>query len=341
MYIKRYSVAAFALMAIVGWYVYAYLTNETITIDFFGIPLPPLSIALLVVVPLFVLYIASVLHMSFYSMLASLKARRSEKDYEKVFDSVVDAYLGKINRKHSLKTAEFSLFGNLLDQSTVFPSTKIDLESDDPKAKKVSVVLELIDNIKKGESVELKAYSLLPQNSLVIQNHKNMYKNGDITADEVLSHPKKYDKSVCEEVYTDYIKTATVANIDKYKEFLNKDALFAILARVNADENTLEIANEALQILFSRLELDTQDYINISRITASSMIPDQRIKLFETISNEKEEATDAYLYTLLDLEMLDPAYAMLDISQPDEFQNFKAYRALKECNRPFNIELFI
>ena len=341
MYIKRYSIAAFALMAIVGWYVYAYLTHETIIIDFFGIPLPSLSIALLVVVPLFVLYIASVLHMSFYSMLASLKARRSEKDYEKVFDSVVDAYLGKINRKHALKTAEFSLFGTLLDQSTVFPNTRIDFESDDPKAKKVSVVLDIIENIKNGESVDLKPYSLLPQNALVIQNHKNMYKNGDITAEEVLSHPKKYDKSVCETVYATYIETATVANIDKYKEFLNKDALFAILTRVNADENTLEISNEALQILFSKLELDTQDYINISRATASSMIPDQRIKLFETISNENEEATDAYLYTLLDLEMLEPAYAMLDISQPDEFQNFKAYRALKECNRPFNIELFI
>lgn len=340
MYIKRYSVAAFALMAIVGWYVYAYLTNETMIIDFFGIPLPSLSIAFLVVIPLFVLYIASVLHMSFYSMLATLKARKSEKDYERVFDSVANAYLGKINRKHTLKTAEYALFGALLDGSTVFPNGKIDFESDDPKAKKVTAVLDLIEDIKNAKSVDLKAYSLLPENPLMVQNHKNMYKNGDITAEEVLSHPKKYDKSVCETVYTDYIKTATVSNIDKYKEFLNKDALFAILSRVNADENTLEISNEALLILFSKLVLEKKDYMDISRLTASSMIPDQRIKLFETLSSEKEEATEAYLYTLLDLEMLDPAYAILDISQPDEFQNFKAYRALKECKQAFNIELF-
>ena len=341
MYIKRYSIAAFILMALVGWYVYAYITPETKIIDFFGIPLPSLSIALLVVVPLFVLYIGSVIHMFFYSMLASIKARRSEKDYEKVFDSVVDAYLGKINRKHALKTQEYALFGTLLDQSTVFPNSKIDFESDDPKAKKVTTALDIIESIKNRQSADLKAYNLLPENPLVIQNHKNMYKNGDINAEEVLSHPKKYDKLVCEEVYADYIKTATVAQIDKYKEFLTKDALYAILARVNADENTIEISNDALQVLFSSLQLDAQDYMKISRIIASSMIPDQRIKLFETISNEKEEATDAYLYTLLDLEMLEPAYAMLDISQPNEFQNFKAYRALKECNRPFNIELFI
>ena len=341
MYIKRYSIAAFVLMALVGWYVYAYLTHETIVIDFFGIALPSLSIALLVVVPLFVLYIASVIHMSFYNMLANLKIRRTEKDYEKLFHSIIDAYLGKIDRKYNFKTAPFMLFGNLLEHSTVFPNGQIELDSDDEKTKKISVVLDSIEKIKNGEVVDLKPYSLLPENALVVQNHRNMYKKGDISSEEILANVKKYTSSLSKEVYTDFVKTASVANIDKYNEFLTKDALFVILSRVNADENTLEISNEVLQTLCSKLELNKEDYIAISKITSSSMIPDQRIKLFETVSNEKEEAMDAYLYTLLDLEMLEPAYAILEISQPDEFQNFKAYRTLKECNQPFSLELFI
>ena len=341
MHIKRYSIAAFVLMALVGWYVYAYLTHGTIVIDFFGIPLPSLSIALLVIVPVFVLYVASVVHMSFYSMLANLKIRRTEKDYEKLFNSIIDAYLGKVNRKHNLKTAPFTLFGNLLDHSTVFPNGKIELDSDDEKTKKINNVLESIEKIKNGEVVDLKSHSLLPINPLVVQNNRNMYKKGDISSEDILSNAKKYTPSLCEEVYSDFVKKASVANINKYKEFLTKDALFIILSRVNADENTLEISNEALQELCSKLELNKEDYMKISKITSSSMIPDQRIKLFETISNEKEEAMDAYLYTLLDLEMLEPAYAILEISQPDEFQNFKAYRTLKECNQPFNLELFI
>ena len=70
-------------------------------------------------------------------------------------------------------------------------------------------------------------------------------------------------------------------------------------------------------------------------------MPEQRIKLFETLSNEKEEATDAYLFTLFDLEMLAPADEILESSQATEFVHFKAYRALKECNKNFNINLFI
>lgn len=117
--------------------------------------------------------------------------------------------------------------------------------------------------------------------------------------------------------------------------------MFVILGRVNADENTLEISNEALMTLFINLDLTKQDYIKSSQITSGGMNPDQRIKLFETISNGRDEATDAYLFTLFDLEMLPPAYALLDISQPNEYQNFKAYRALKESNQYFSIDLFI
>lgn len=328
-------------MAFVGWYVYAYLTHETIAIDLFGVPMPSVSVALLVLAPIFILYIGSVLHMSFYSMLANLKIRKSEKDYEKLFDSIIDAYLGKANRKHNFKTPTFELFGNLLDNSVVFPNQKIVLNSDDDKSKKVNAALKAIEEIKSGEVVDLKQYSLSIENELVIQNNRNMYKKGNISAEDILSRANKYSETLCKEVYVDFVKTASVAAIDKYKQHLTKNALFVILSRVNANENTLEISNEAILTLLSNLEMDMKDYVNMANITSSGMIPEQRIKLFETLSNQNDEATDAYLFTLFDLEMLSPAYALLDISQADEYKNFKAYRALKECNQQFNIELFI
>ena len=342
MYIKRYSVAAFILMAVVGWYVYAYLTHDTIAIDFFGVyELPALSIALLVVIPLFVLYIASVLHMSFYNMLASLKLRKSQKDYEKLFDSITDAYLGKTDRKHNFKTAEYELFGKLLDNSMVFPSGDITLDEGDDRTKKLSAALKAIKDIQSGEVVELKPFAVDNNNPLYIQNQRNMYKKGNLKAEEILSHSAKYAKELCEEVYKDYAQNATFANLDKYKEFLTKESLFNILSRINADENSLEVSNDLILNLLSCVELDENDYMKISKVTAKSMNPDQRIKLFETLSADKEEAVEAYLYTLFDLEMLEPAYALLEISQPDEYKKFKAYKALKENNQNFNIELFI
>jgi hypothetical protein len=71
------------------------------------------------------------------------------------------------------------------------------------------------------------------------------------------------------------------------------------------------------------------------------MLPEQRMKLFETLSNENELTMEAYLFTLFDLEMLTPAKEILDASQNSDYAQFKAYSSLKECGKHFNINIFI
>jgi hypothetical protein len=39
--------------------------------------------------------------------------------------------------------------------------------------------------------------------------------------------------------------------------------------------------------------------------------------------------------------MMDLADDILDASSAEEYQNFKAYKALKECNKNYSIDLFI
>ena len=340
MYIKRYSIAAFIWIALVGWYVYAYVTQDSINIDFFGIPLPSLAIAIWVIVPLVVLYLASVFHMAFYSMLGNFKLRGYEKDFEKIIDAIIDAYLGKKSRSYTFKTDRYKLLGKLLEKSTIFPTGELIGNTGNEK---IDRVLRMIDDIKRGEVVDLKPFNLLPENPLVIQNEKNKVNKGEITAADILSNCTKYADELCQYVYIDYVKTASLQNILKYKAFLTKESLHEIMARINSDEHTLTISNEDLIELLNKLELSKQDYIELSiTLSKAGMIPEQRMKLFETLSNEHhEEAMDAYLFTLFDLEMLAPADEILDNAQPDEYQNFRAYRALKECGKNFSIYLFI
>lgn len=337
MHIKRYTIASFILIALIGLYVGAYISDETISINIFGVTLPSLSVAIWVMVPLVIFYIASLGHISFYSLLGSFKLRRYEKDYEKIIESIVDAYLGKKDRVHLFKTPRYKLLGTLLDNTALFPNN-IDIESIENE--KIKSTIKLIEDIKSGQVVELKKLSLPIDNALVIQNNRNKYKNGDLSAEDILSKPDKYDETFLKEVYIDFVKVSPVYAMENYKKFMTKEALFTILARVNADENTIEISNETLIDMFDILDLDTKDYLEASASLSLTMLPEQRIKLFETISVEKEEAMDAYLFTLFDLEMIAPADAILEISQPDEFLNFKAYRALKDCNQNFDIKLF-
>ncbi|WP_457749029.1 hypothetical protein [Sulfurimonas sp.] len=339
MYIKRYTIAALVWMGLVGWYVYAYVTQGSMSIDLFGIPMPSLSIALWVIVPIFILYLASVAHMTFYSMIGNFRLRKYEKDYEKLINAIVDAYLGKKERNYSFKTERYSLLGTLIENSVIYPTGTL---LDKVNNEKIDTVLQVIQSIKNGEVADLKPYNLPSDNELVIQNERNRYKKEQISAESILANCTKYDDSLCKEVYIDYVKTAPLNGIKKYKSFLTKEALHVILSRINADENTLEITNEDLIDLFKKLDFNKKDYIEISSILSKGgMIPEQRMKLFEMLSDENEDAMDAYLYTLYDLEMIAPANAILDNSQLDEYSNFKAYRALKECGKNFSINMFV
>lgn len=339
MYIKRYTIVALVWMGLVGWYVYAYITQKSMSIDLFGIPMPSLSIALWAIAPVFILYLASVTHMTFYSILGNFRLRKYEKDYQKLINAIIDAYLGKKERNYSFKTDRYKVLGTLLQNSIIYPKDTMIGKIDDEK---INRVLKAIQEIKKGEVADLKPYNLASDNELVIQNERNRYKKDQIDAETLLSNATKYDDRLCKEAYVDYVKTASLSGIKKYKAFLTKEALYEILARINADENTLEISNEDLVELFEKLVLNKKDYIEISSILAKGgMIPEQRMKLFEILSDKNEDVMDAYLYTLYDLEMIAPANTILDNSQPDEYQQFKAYRVLKECGKNFNISMFV
>ena len=338
MYLKRYTTASFLLIVIVGWYVYAFVTQDSYAINLFGVQLPSISIAVLISIPLIILYIGSLFHMAFYSFLNGLNNKKYEKDNEKFIDSIVDAYLGKQDRSRVYKTDRYKLLGKVIDNSNLMATST--LKPDTPN-EKINNVLEIIEELKNGKIVNLKKYSLEVSNQLTIINQRNMYKNGDLSAENILNARDKYTKSFLEEVYIDFVKESPLYAIDKYKENLTQEALFIILGRINADENTLEITNDELMSLFSHLELNSDDYIAISRAVSLNMVPEQRIKLFERLSESSEEMLGAYLYTLFDLEMLSPAEELLNNTQQDEYLNFKSYRALKECGKNFNIDLFV
>ena len=276
--------------------------------------------------------------MMFYSILGGFKLRKYEKDYAKMIDAIVLAYLGKKDREHTYKTERYQVMGELIDNSTLFPTHNL---ANNTPNEKINNVIKIIEDIKKGEVVDLKQYSLLSTNQLVIQNERNRYKKGDITAENILGNQSKYDEVLLQEVFLDFIKTASLNNIEKYKSFFKKEALFIFLERINAEDNTLEVSNESLLSLMKDIKLDKKEYIQISSALAQSMVPEQRMKLFESLSNENEDVINAYLYTLFDLELLTPADEILENTEQDEYLNFKAYRALKECNKHFNINLFV
>lgn len=337
MYIKRYTLSALLFMILVGWFVYAFVTQEIKTISFFGMELPPMPVAFWVVVPIFVFYVASVMHMSYYGLLNLFSQRKYQKDRETFVEALRDAYLGKANRFHQYRTDAYKQLGKMIDRSTITPTESLDETGNE----QIDTVLKALREVENGNIVELKKFQIDKENPIAVQNQINQLERGKVTAEDILSRSDRYSDSVCRMAYVKLVETAPLYAIEKYRQFMSKEALEVIARRINADEYILEVSNETLISFFNDVELTRADYLQLSAALAAHTVPDQRIKLFDTLATDHEEATEAYLYTLVDLELLAPVDEILDNSQPEEYPVFKAYRALKECNKHYNIDIFM
>lgn len=337
MYLKRYTLATLALLLFMGWYVSQFLGySQSESISLFGVQLPALPIAVLVLIPVVVLYFASVIHMLTYSVKNFFKLRSYQKDYDKLIDLIIDELLFK-EKKHSFKTARYELLGQVLENTSMMVKGELKETGNE----RLNAVLKVLNELKSGKPVDLRKFNLSETNPLVLQNQQNRMRNLELTSEEILKRRDKYSRDILEKALVNYAATAPMSAIEKYKEYLSKDALFIILARVNSPANTLDISNEEIIALISKLELKKADYLSVTKELSIHMIPEQRIQLMQDLADKDDEAQDAYFYTLFDLEMIDKAKECLEGIPSADAMKFRAYLALKQSGHNFNINLFI
>jgi len=335
MQLKRYTIGSFILMILVGLAVYS-INTESISFDLIGIHFPNLPIAFWVVVPLALLYLASVLHMAVYVLVGNFKLRRLNRDYEKMVDALRDSLLGVAERNYAFKSDAYKVMGRLIDNSLILPYETLQAVGNE----KLDEALLLLTDVKAHKKVEIKKFHLANTTSLMIQNNLNRLNRGELTADEVLSRPETYGDVVCQKAFESYVKTASMGSVIKFKNLFSKSSLFSFLGRINSAENGIEMNNEEAISLIKNLKMNSADFIDLSIVLAKNMIPEQRIRLFESMSEQCDDVMDAYFYTLYDLQMIDIANELLNNTSHDEYQIFKAYRDLKRSNKHYDIAIF-
>jgi len=337
MYIKRYSIAALLLIFAIGWFVYGFVSKESLHISVLGIMLPALPAAVWVALAMLLLYAATVFHMFFYSVVGTIRLRKYEKDYAYLLEAFADAYLQKENRQHTFKTQRYALMGKLIDHSRIVPDKMLE-EVDHPKH---SAVVEAIRKIENGESTDLKRFNLPPSNVLVRNNQINLLSEGKLEAETVLTKPERYDAGLQAMAFEQLSVYAPLHVLEKYRAFMTFQALLSIVRRINAEENTLSVPTTTVVDFFSKIEgLNSLDYLYIAMNMGEHMLPEQRIAVFEMLSDKDEKALDGYLFTLFDLEMVEKAKEMLHMTAENEYVLFKAYGDLKSCNRHYDVKRF-
>lgn len=336
MQLKRYTIASVILMLLVAAAVYT-IDNGTVSFDLLGMHFPNLPIAFWVVVPLIIMYLASVLHMGVYALVGNVKLRRLNKDNEKMIDALRDSLLGVSDRNYAYKTENYKLMGKLIDHSLILPYETLRAVGNE----KIDEALELMRDVKEKKKVDIKKFHLANTTSIAIQNNLNRLERGEIDADSVLSRPDMYGDIVCIKAFEAYVKTASAGAVMKFKHFFTKLSLFDFVRRINSDENGIQIGNDELMILLQGVKFDHNDWIDLSIVLSKNMLPEQRIRLFETLSEKCDDAMEGYLFTLYDLQMNDTANEILNNTSKEDYQIFKAYRDLKKANKHYDIAIFL
>jgi hypothetical protein len=336
MQLKRYSIASFILMILVAVAVYS-IDNGSLSFDLLGMHFPNLPVAFWVVVPLIIMYLASLLHMGVYALVGNYKLRRLSKDHEKMIDALRDSLLGMNDRNYVYKSDAYKLMGKLIDNALILPYETLRIVGNE----KIDEALELMRDVKEKKKVDIKKFHLPSTTSIAIQNNLNRFERGEMDADSILSRPDSYGEIVCAKAYESYVKTASVGSIIKFKHLFTKSSLIDFVQRINASENGIQISNEELATIFSSLKLSGKDWIDLSEAMSKNMVPEQRIRLFEMLSEHNDDAMEGYLYTLYDLQMIDTANEILNSTAHNDYLIFKAYRDLKKANKHYDIAIFL
>jgi len=336
MQLKRYTIASLILMILVAAAVYS-IDNGSISFDLLGMHFPNLPVAFWVVVPLAIMYVASLLHMGVFALVGNFKLRRLNKDHEKMVDALRDALLGVGERNNVYKSDAYKLMGKLIDNSVILPYETLRSVGNE----KIDDALQLMRDVKENKKVEIKKFHLPSTTSIAIQNNLNRFERGELDADTILSRPDSYGEIVCSKAYQSYVKTASVGSVMKFKHLFTKASLVDFIQRINAGENGIQISNEELVSLFASIKLEANDWIDLSAAMSKNMLPEQRIRLFEMLSENNDDAMEGYLYTLYDLQMIDTANEILNNTSNNDYQIFKAYRDLKRANKHYDIAIFL
>ncbi len=336
MHFKRYTLASIVLIAAVGGYVYYMITKDTYTVELLGVNVT-LPIAVWIVAPMVLLYLASLFHMLYYGFKGYLQKRRVERDIAKLSDALYWDIL-KAPKQHAYDDKEIRKIGVVLDQGCE-EFSGVDKSQCDERVKEA---LETIEAIERGEYVDMKKISLEKSNPYVVKNWLNFLKSEPARAEEILRKPENYDEKVVHEALKSFIESASQQQIEKYRDMMDITLLIHLLdsMKEKADEKP-SISLEFIDSLLDSMEVSEEDYLQIAQRLSKLYTPDEVLRFFEKRVAADEKAFKAYIFVLIEFEMLDKANELLQDTARGEYLDFKAFLDLRRAGKHYPMELLL
>ena len=328
-----YIFAALTLMAIIGAFTYTLNPNNYI-VEVMGVNFN-FPVALWIVVPAFVLFVFTVLHMLVYGLKNYFQLKKWQRDASTLDDAFYWS-LVKEPKEQNYFVSEIRDSAVILGKSTLDVTDHVD--GINPR---LSKVVNLINKIKSGEYIDLKEEKMSKVfsegNPILIQNRLNRLEHDEKFVEDVMKSTDSFSDPVRKKAldifaqHVDFVKARPFAKVFDVEHF------FVLLSRTNEDE-MLGLTGDILNDFVSVLPLKCRDYVRIADATKRLFTPNENLEIFKRYQKENTKAQNAYLYLLFEYEMMEGIAAYLEEQGESEFVKFRALYDLKKADKKYRLE---
>ena len=329
---KKYVV--FSVIFIIAIYGYVFsleLGNYKVTVLDISLALP---VAVWIIVPLVLLFIATIGHIVFYGLLNIFKQRAIDKDHETMIN-MIKSNLLETNFNKRFKTKGFKNLSNILNQFQLSVKDKTFSSTDE----ELNNVVAAIQDINAGKHIVNKNLKFSEVSSITNRNLINKVNEQPDFAVDVVKKSENYSENVVKAAFEKVLEDKSMTTVKKiYKNIKLDKHLAKRLFEKDAANNEFGFTSEEILKIVKDLDYTKEDYMSLAKNYESILQPDQIIALFEKLSSELDEATPAYLHVLFEYEMIDKARDIIAPTADDEYTAFKALLELKDAGKHYDLE---
>lgn len=326
--LKKYIFGSLLLAIVIFGYTFSIEAGDyRVQILDFTLILP---IALWIVLPMVILLVLTILHISFYGLKNFFIVKAFNKDSNSLI-TLINKRLLNENSNANFQNENLKELADVLNQLDVDVSnTNFSSQNKD-----ISKTVDQKFNIKAGKYVSTKDLKLDLDNPMMIENIKNRIEIDDNFALEVIKNSTKYSQIIIKKAFLKAVETKSMTSIKKVipELKLDNDMVKAVLKKDSEQKIEFAMTNEMILELITKATLSNTDLITIAKDYKSLMTPEQLIRLFEDIASAKEEYTTSYLYVLAEYEMIDKVRDILVNNSSDEYLPFRALIDLKDAGK--------
>lgn len=209
---------------------------------------------------------------------------------------------------------------------------------------RIDGIFESIKQINLGYEQNVKKFNFSDGDAFFVKNIFNSIRRDHKIGFNVISEAR-YDDTTRREAFLLMAQKATAKELYLMLQkslALDPKTFTAACEGIMAEhaKTGAKIDETAIFKAMKRANLEENDFVNLAKITKTSLDPDEWLKIFENIAISNERAELAFLYVLCDLEMLSLAQNRLATLPKNEYAKIRAYVDLRKHGANYPLDLF-